>query len=285
MVPVIGVYIERRRWKNFRRRFNDIRNAPCMDYASLSGRLPDKDSGVYRFSGIFESINSDGALWIKSDDLTIQADLKGAKTYISQNTGAQDDSFQRIRWDRISSLTGDARVFVGGCLVNRDGRRIFSSVPETPLLIIFYEGSEDVLSAHAVSAGRHSSEYFNFLTPYGFILGAFSQIIIAIVYLARPAYILIFVSAFIAFFTPLLPWIPPGILFATLYRRLWFQARIYRSYRDMIIYGIHPDEPQSLAKSYNRKAYILEVVAWFFLLAGTCVNIFFIGLIFLQFNI
>ena len=281
IIPVIGVYIERRRWRNFRRRFNDLRKALSLDYASL----PDDESKVYRFSGIFESISSDGTLWIKNDDLTVQADLKGAKTYIFLDTGAPGDNFQRIRWDRISSLTGDARVFVGGCLVNRNARWVFSSVPETPLLIIFYEGSEDALAIHAVRAGRLHNEYFNFLTPYGFILGAFSQIIIAIVYLSRPAYMLIFVSAFIAFFTPLLPWIPPGILFATLYRRLWFQARIYRSNRDMIVYGMLPDEPISNAKRYNRKAYIFEVISWLFLLAGTGVNILFIGLIFLQFNI
>ena len=280
MVPVIGVYIERRRWRNFRRRFNDLRNALSLDYASLL----DNDSGVCRFSGIFESINSDGTLWIKNNDLTVQADLHGAKIYLFLNTGTQGGSFQRIKWDRISSLTGEARIFVGGRLVNRNSRRIFSTVTEMPLLIIFYEGSEDALAVHAVRAGRLHNEYFNFLTPYGFILGAFSQIVIAIVYLSRPAYMLIFASAFIAFFTPLLPWIPPGILFATLYSRLWFQARIYRTNRDMIVYGILLDEPESNAKRYNRKAYILEVIAWLFLLAGTCINIFFIGLIFLQFN-
>ena len=174
---------------------------------------------------------------------------------------------------------------MGGCLVNRSARRIFSTVVDMPLIIIFYEGSEDALAVHAVRAGRLHNEYFNFLTPYGFILGAFSQIIIAIVYLSRPAYMMVFVSAFIAFFTPLLPWIPPGVLFATLYRRLWFQARIYRTNRDMIVYSILLDEPEANAKRYNRKAYIFEVIAWLFLLAGTCINIFFIGMIFLQFNI
>jgi hypothetical protein len=107
------------------------------------------------------------------------------------------------------------------------------SVPENPLLVIFYENSTRSLTVRAIRAGRHRNEFFNFLTPYALILGAFAQIIIALSFLSRPAFRLTMVSSFIALFTPLFPWMPPGILFTIIYRRLWWRARIFRAYRDL----------------------------------------------------
>ena len=199
---------------------------------------------------------------------------------------------EKIKWNRISSLTREAKVFAGGSLVTRENRQVFASLPETPLFIIFYEGSEKTLSVRAVRAGRHSNEYFNLLTPYAFILGSFSQIIIALKYLWRPAYRTSLIAALIALFTPLLPWIPPGILFTIIYRRLWIQARIYRANRDMIRYSLGdsgefaadsylklPIDQRSLVRRHNIKAYMLNIISWILLLCGIGVNVFFISLI------
>ena len=201
----------------------------------------DSPSREFRFSGAFESVSDDGILWIRNAGLTVRADLNRAKTYLFANTGREENFTifdpseipEQINRNRISGLAGDAKVFVGGTLVTRENRRIFASLPEAPLLVIFFEGQEKALSVRAVRAGRHRNEFFNFLTPYAFILGSFSQILIAITYLTRPAYRMILAAALIALFTPVLPWLPPGILFTFVYRRLWFRARIYRAYRDL----------------------------------------------------
>jgi hypothetical protein len=42
------------------------------------------------------------------------------------------------------------------------------------------------------------------------------------------------ISALIALFTPFFPWIPPCVFFAIPYRRLWWKARIFRAYRDLV---------------------------------------------------
>ncbi|MDR0313849.1 MAG: hypothetical protein LBI14_09655 [Treponema sp.] len=367
LTPVTGAFIERRRWRLFRRRFSELRRRPQLDYDTVNFA----ESGDFRFTGTFESIDSETLLWIRSKDLTVQADLQGARTYVFPNKGDEGD-FQvfdpgeeipeRIRWDRISSLTGDAKVFVGGPLVKRGGRNIFVSLPGNPLLIIFYEGSEKALAVRAVRAGRHRNEFFNFLTPIAFVLGAFSQIIIAVSLLSRPIHRFTVISAFIALFTPLIPFIPPGLFFTVFYRRLWWRARLYRSYRDLArfpreyfakgesqstlpngeiyiqklydtipfeiikkvpllipasekkkksqwhffgtlhktetdadfpkepldefaISCILPGDSETMARSYNRKAYFLEVISWLLLLAAIGINVFFISLILMQLGI
>jgi hypothetical protein len=240
LVPIAGAFVERQRWRFFRRRLGELRLRPHLDYAGLTsaGELTEE----YRFCGAFESVSDGGPLWIRSRELTVQADLSNALTYIFPNTGGEDSPYnfdlagevpERIRWDRISALTGDAKVFVGGPLVRKENRRIFASMHESPLLIIFYEGSEKALAIGTVSAGRHRNEFFNFITPYSFILGAFSQILIAVSFLSRPAYLSTMIAALIALFTPIIPLIPPGILFTIAYRRLWSLARMYRAYRDL----------------------------------------------------
>jgi hypothetical protein len=115
-----------------------------------------------------------------------------------------------------------------------DDRLTFVSTREDPLLVIFYDGPDRSLTPQAIRSGRHRNEYWNAITPYAFILGAFSQIVLAAGYLSRPAFRMTVITAFIAIFTPLFPLIPPGILFGILYRRLWWQARIFRAYRDLV---------------------------------------------------
>jgi hypothetical protein len=144
-----------------------------------------------------------------------------------------EESPQRIRLDRISTLTEGAKVFVGGLLVLRDNRWTFVSTRENPLLVIFFDGPDRTLATRAIRAGRHRNEYWNRLTPYGFILNAFSHILIAAAFLSRPAFRLTALAAFVALLAPLLPLLPPGVLLTVLYRRLWWRARIFRAYRDL----------------------------------------------------
>ncbi|MDR2185659.1 MAG: hypothetical protein LBO80_08375 [Treponema sp.] len=139
---------------------------------------------------------------------------------------------ERIRMNRISSLTSGAKVFVGGFLAPQTRRR-FVSTRENPLLVIFYDGPDRSLMTRAVRAGRHKNEYWNPVTPYALTLGALSYIIIVFTCLFRPSFQLTALAAFIAIFTPLLPLLPPGIFLTILYRRFWGQARLFRASRDL----------------------------------------------------
>jgi hypothetical protein len=240
LVPVAGAFASRHAWRQFRRRFDELRLRPVLNYEVYRGLR--EDGGTYRFTGGFESVTDGHTLWIRSDNLTIPVSLRGAQTYvlsmqegdgIPEGFDPDEEAPERIRWDRVSSLTGGAKVFVGGALALRENRWTFAAANETPLLVIFYDGPDRSLTARAIRAGRHRNEYWNAVTPYGLVLGALCLIVMAASFLFRPAFRLTVITALIAVFTPLFPLIPPGILCTVLYRSLWWRARIFRAHRDL----------------------------------------------------
>jgi hypothetical protein len=192
--------------------------------------------------GGFES--TDGhTLWISSETLTIPIILANAHTYIlPMPEGGEifeffdpsEEAPERIRWDRVSSLTKGAKVFVGGTLVKQQDRWVFASTKKHPLLVIFYDGSDRSITIRTIRAGRNKNEYWNAVTPYSFVGGTCCQLGIAVSFLARPAFRFTALIACVAMFTPLFPLFPPGVLFTLLYRRLWWRARIFRAYRDIL---------------------------------------------------
>jgi hypothetical protein len=245
LVPIAGAFYSRRNWRYFRRRFNELGQKPILDYAACMSTGPGSSAGEgeeFRFSGGFESLTGDKILWIRGEELTMPVDLRDARIYVLPDTETEgipvyfdpgEEAPEQIRPDRISALTGGVKVFAGGSLCVRDGRKIFASASR-PLMVIFYEGPDRSLTIRTIRAGRHRNEFFNFITPYSFIAGAFSQIIIVMSLYSRPVYRLTLIAALIALFTPLFPWLPPGIFFTLAYRRLWWKARIFRAYRDLV---------------------------------------------------
>jgi hypothetical protein len=237
---VVGAFASRRGWRQFRRHFDELRLRPLLDYRvyrSLEGK-----GGSYRFIGGFESVTDGHTLWIRGENLTIPVSLQGAQTYLlpmQEGDGMAgtfdpgEEAPERIRWDRVSTLTEGAKVFVGGSLIRREDRWTFSAASDKPLLVIFYDGPDRSLTVRAIRAGRHRNEYWNALTPYALVLGALCLIVMAASFLNRPAFRLTVITSLIAVFTPLFPLIPPGILCTVLYRRLWWRARIFRAHRDL----------------------------------------------------
>ncbi|MDR1411238.1 MAG: hypothetical protein LBI91_03420 [Spirochaetaceae bacterium] len=398
IVPIIGAFLVRRTWRYFRQRFEELRLRPLLDYSSYRHG----GEGEYRFIGGFESVTDGHTLWIKGAELTVPVALTGAQTYVlpmppdSDSGGtaaglppggkgasprspagkAVHESFdpgkeapQRIKWGQLTSLTEGARVFVGGALVLTNDRLAFASTKEKPLMVIFYDGPDRSLTVRTIRAGRQGNEYWNSLTPYAFALGAFSQLIMVLVYMQRPVFQLSVIAAFAAMLLPLFPLIPPGLVFTVVYRNLWWRGRVYRAYRDMVrlplryfsggglqgvlpggeeyigigyrtlgeelrvkiengeipllipekeagknarwyVFGVPgragtgsdagkdgdaplpappldvfapcaavPGDPEKLARVFNRKAYVLEIVSWTLLLAGIALNAFCIAII------
>jgi hypothetical protein len=239
LVPVAGAFVNRRRWRIFRRRFDDLRLRPFLDYAAYRRG----EGGLYRFIGGFESVTDGHTLWIRNDDLTIPIALAGAHTYVlpmpekDEPSGSFDPGKEtpaRVNWNQVTALTEGAKVFVGGALLPRDNRLTFVSEQDNPLQVIFYDGPDRSLTARIIRAGRDGNEYWNFTTPYALALGASSQILIALNFLNRPAFRITVLSAFFAVFMPLFPMIPPGFILTVLYKRLWWQARVFRAYRDLV---------------------------------------------------
>jgi hypothetical protein len=238
LVPVAGALLSRRSWRRFRRICDELALRPLLDYQAYRRT----EGEIYRFTGRFESVTDGHTLWIQGDKLTVPVALAGAETYVlpMQEGGGQSGIFdpgeeapERIRWDRVSALTEEAKVFVGGTLEMRDNCRTFAASPGKPLLLIFYDGPDRSLAVRAIRAGRHRNEYWNPITPYALILGALSLIFLAWSFLPRPAFRITVIVSFVAIFIPVFPMVPPGVLFTVIYRRLWWQGRIFRAYRDL----------------------------------------------------
>jgi hypothetical protein len=234
-----GALFKRYKWHIFRRRFDELRLRPILNYRQYAQK---GDDGTFRFTGGFESVTDGQTLWIRGEDLTVPVSLKNAETYLlpMQKEGGIPEVFdpgeetpEKIRWERISALAEGAKVFVGGTLVCRDGRRSFESTKENPLMVIFYDGPDHLLTARVIRAGRHRGEYWNGLTPYALTLGAIALIILAVTFLFRPAYRLTVITSVFALFIPVYPILPPGLLFTVVYRRLAWRSRILRAYRDL----------------------------------------------------
>jgi hypothetical protein len=243
LLPMFGGLLKRYKWYIFRKRFNELRLSPLLDYSQYSQV---KEASAFRFVGGFESVTDGHTLWVRSDNLTVPVSLERAETYLlpmqksvpslgdsSPSLDPDNEAPERIRWERVSAFTEGARVYVGGLLICKDGRWNFISTKESPLLVIFYDGADQSLTTQAIRAGRHRGEYWNTLTTYSLVIGALFLILIAVMFLSRPAFRLTVIVSIIALFVPIYPIIPPGLLFTIIYRRLTWRSRILRAYSDL----------------------------------------------------
>ena len=192
---------------------------------------------------------------------------------------------KQIRWNRVSTLSEGAKVFIGGRIKNQNNRLTFVSAKEEPLMIIFYNCPDNELTNGIIRTARTRNEYWNSLTPVSLAVGALSLISIAAFFLDRPAFRLTVISSFAAVFIPVLPVLPPGFIFTVLYRRLTWNARKLRINWDMATFGLLPGSAKKLARRYAIQAYTLESFAWVLMLLGISINIVFIFLILSLFQV
>jgi hypothetical protein len=234
IIPFAGTLYSRWRWGRFRRRFDELRLAPILDYKLF--RQAGGEDGVFRLLGGVESITEGHTLWVKGESITIHVSLENTESWIVPMRGEEGtaDAPERVRWNRVSTLTEGAKVFVGGRLQTEGGGTGFVSTKENPLMVIFYDCPDDALTDIIIRAGRNRNEYLNNATPISLFMGALALVSIAAYFLDRPAYRLAVISALIALFVPALPWFPPGLIFTLLYRRLAWHALNLRAYRDLI---------------------------------------------------
>lgn len=349
LLPLAGAIIKRRKWAKFRKRVNELRFSPVLDYAEYrkieDGSGKDQGGCFCHFTGYFESVTGDHTLWIRSNNVTVPVSLKNAKAYIlptenndtetvpeaqkpepgkgsvpeirfllswqsepeelgQKSTGAPgypldkmepgEETLEIVKWNKISPIIGKAKVFVGGSLANMDGHPVFVSTKETPLTIVIFYGSDYSLPARAISAGRPHEEYWNALTPYSLIAGALSLIVIAGLFLYRPAFRLTVMISLIATFIPLYPLIPPGLLFTVVFRRLIWKARTLNACGDLVRLRMEDDSypaeyfsletkakqrPEASSRRYRIKAHMLEMLSWIIMLAGIGLNVFFLGIV------
>jgi len=315
---MVGAIVKRHKWYTFRRRFNELRLSPILDYSSYWKAAKERQEPlVFRFLGSLESVTDGETLWMHGKDLTIPVSLKNAATYllpaykgdsVEETPDIDEEAPVKIRWGKVSMLTEGAKIFVGGSLVYREERWQFVSTKKNPLIVFFYDGPDRLFTTRVIQSCRQQWAYWNAITPYSLITGALCLILLAFSFLHRPIFRPTVIFSFVLLFIPLYPIIPPGLLFTVFCRRLASRARMLKAYSDLVrlpLYGSAPEDELSsqheapkdptdpftgfsmfpdatlrLARQFLFKAYALEVLTWILLLTGIGLNIvFFLGIV------
>jgi len=204
-----------------------------LDYRQYR-QIADK-GGIFRFTGEIESITDGQTLWVRGDNLTIPVSLEKTKCYLLpiHNGDGVPDAPEQIHWDRISAFNEGVKVFIGGQIEMKDNRLSFLSTKENPLMVIFYNCPDSKLTEEIIRSARTRNEYWNSITPISLVIGAMALVYIAFTFLNRPAFRMTVITALVAIFTPIMPMLPPGFLLTVLYRRMTWNARKLRAYKDM----------------------------------------------------
>ena len=231
VIPISGGFYKRSKWRRFRNRFDELRLSPLLNYRQY--RQLGNDGGVFRFTGELESITGE-TLWVRGENLTIPVSLKKTKCFLLPiYEGETPETPEQIRWNRVSTITDGAKVFIGGQIKNQNDRLNFCSTKENPLMVIFYNCPDSELTSGIIRSARARNEYWNNFTMVSIAIGAISLIYTAVSLLDRPALRLNVIGALTAVFAPILQSFPPSYLFTILYRRMTWDARNLRAYWDL----------------------------------------------------
>lgn len=246
LIPGIGAFTVRARWRSFRRRIIEASMFPFLHYGSISKE--DKLLGSHRVFGDLEAIQGKNLIWIDTGELTVEVDLEGIAIYLlpSYSTGDENMPFEwleeilpdeepiSVRWNQIFSLPAGTKFFVGGPLYCEQGRGVFRAMPKEQLTVVIYDGDKKSILMRSIWGGRKRNEYWNRFTMVSLLAGSVSLLLFAYVLLRTPLFRLPSIMALSLSFFPFAALLPPGVCFYFLYRYFWKRARLLRAERDLI---------------------------------------------------
>jgi hypothetical protein len=145
-----------------------------------------------------------------------------------------DEEPEKISWNKIFSLPEGTKILISGSLFKEEGRPVFRSGKNRPLTVVIYDGPEETILRRSIWTGRQKNEYWNMITPGSITAGSFSLFIQTYILFRTPMLRFQALVALTASLLPVIVFVPPGILFFFLYRRLWRRGRILRAERDLL---------------------------------------------------
>ncbi len=247
VIPGVGAFHVRGRWRGFRRCMIDSSRHPIARYATITGKT-DGFLGSYRFIGTLEAIQGDDIIWIHDGTVSMSVDMKGVPVYVLPSLATEeyegdverneevlpDDMPQRHHWSKFSTLPEGTQVFVGGPLFVERGNGLFRSDRSSPMTVVIFDGERDTLMRRSIWAGRHRNEYWNQFTLVSLLAGAVSLFIVTYFLARQPLLRFHTFAALVLSFSPILPFLPPGFALFFAYRRLWRKGRLNRAERDLL---------------------------------------------------
>jgi hypothetical protein len=239
-IPGVGALVIRRRWRRFRTMIRDSAEYPRVGYEHTRiGPAPaGSDSGRFRFFGALEAVQGSDRIRLRGNNVSVAVSLRKVRVYLLPSSSDEtvrlsDQTPSPVHWSRMSALPEGVKVFVAGLLFRDGAVPCFRDDPDTPLLVVIYDGPDTELVRRTIWCGRQKNEYWNRLTPVSLLLGSFSLGFVTFLGVASGAYRIAVVPALTAALAPVLPLLPPGVGLFYLYRRIWTSARYCRAERDL----------------------------------------------------
>ena len=185
IVPSLGAFQVRKRWRAFRKNMTDSTMLPQVSYNQLVHRM-DGFLGFFRFLGHIEAIQGDDTVWIRSGNISLSAELADVIVYLlpsfshAENEGVverneetlPDEMPQQLPWSRIFNLPEGTQVYLSGPLYSAHGHGVFRTTRQHPLTVVIYDGETDTILRRSIWGGRQRTEYWNKFTPSSLIAGS-----------------------------------------------------------------------------------------------------------------
>jgi hypothetical protein len=211
---------------------------PYLDYSDLRGAGTQRR---FRLFGQLEAFRAEDQVWINSGSFSVAADLHQVPVYILPSAGTSDftkeltaeEQPQIVPWKQISTLPAKTPIFIAGNISLENGQPEFRSEPKQPLLVVLYGGDKGSLIKKAIRGGRQLNEYWNPFTLVSLIAGSITLFLLGFFSFARTEAWIPTTVAITLSLSPIVPMLPPGVIFLVLYRYFWKKARALRSERDM----------------------------------------------------
>jgi len=243
-LPCAGALARKLLWSRFRARLGELSEAPVLGYgdtAEARARGGEEPFGPFQFRGSMDALEGEDGLWLRSGETTVVVDFRDAAFHAL----AQDDpelpldslrragGLERLSWRKVRSFSSGTKVLVAGRLRMRGGQAVFASVEREPLVVVSYDGAEDNLVSRIVAAARGRNDLWTGFTFASCAAGV--TILGLLLALSQPLSFLpsvLFVSGLVAL-APLVPFLPPGMLFVFLGNAVWRRRIVIMMRRDL----------------------------------------------------
>jgi hypothetical protein len=205
---------------------------PISDYKDI---IASQKEGYYRFFGEIEAVQSEGYLWVKNSEITMSVKMKHCHIYMIPSEKKRNSQMPiKLPWSKIFSIAEGTAIYISGDVKVEEGRIAFSGTKKEPLIVILYDGESRTLLERSISCGRQKNEYWNFLTPWSIASGGIISLLLLDMMIKAEVSSTVLILGIIVSSLPLIPFLPPGVLFLRLYSNMWKKGRICRSDRDLI---------------------------------------------------
>jgi hypothetical protein len=268
IIPMAGAVAVALSWRKFRRRVVEIGQKSVLVYRETVRAFAEAvdgsgsaDAGSFRLYGKIEAMEEDQRIWVRGDRVSALVDMSRAPLYVLLPGKPQPGAVRRYSWKSISSLAAGTSVLVSGRLKVERGKPIFVDSPEERLIAVTYDGSDSDLVRRLVIGGRRPNEYWTAFGPVSLAIGMTVSSGLLFLLGSRTPFSTIRALSLLIAVIPVLPLLPPGLGLFLLYRRLWRRALLYRMERDLLRFSETTDEAAGRARSAQRKATTLGLLA------------------------